>query len=263
MKRLAIALFVTVVAVAPVHADLKYVSRLTARPSTVPMPPPTNPLYTMLGGLVIGAIVPMGGLRITSVIGERGARIEYGQPYLLVPAGGVMLVQPDGSALVINPSEKTYWKVTKPTVGIMGGALAPDVQVTATGDTATVAGVQTNRSTLTVRATLPLPAEGGFPGMPRELSVSGDVWLAPSYARYSKMAPALSNGLAAALGMENLFADGFPMRLVVRSELFAGQQIESVVTSIGEVSVPASTFEVPAGFVEVPQPPMPSLPVGR
>jgi hypothetical protein len=260
MKRLAIALFVTVVAVAPVHADLKYVSRLTARPSTVPLPPPTNPLYTMFGGIVVGAIVPMGGLRSTSVVGERGARIEYDQPYLLVPAGGVMLIQPDGSAVVLNPGEKTYWKVTKLTVGTMGGALMPDVQVTPTADSATVAGVQANRSTVTVRATLPLPAEGGLPGMPRELSASGDVWLAPTYARYGKMAPVLSNGLAAALGMEHLFADGFPMRLVMRSELFAGQEIESVITSISEVSVPASTFEIPAGFTEVPQPPMPSLP---
>jgi hypothetical protein len=263
MKRLAIALFVAVVAVAPVQADLKYVSRLTARPSAVPLPPPSNPLYTMLGGLVVSAIVPMGGLRITSVVGERGARIEYDQPYLLVPAGGVMLVQPDGSAVVLNPSEKTYWKVTKLTVGMMGGALMPDVQIAPTADSATVAGVKANRSTLTVRATLPLPAEGGLPGMPRELSISGDVWLAPAYARYARMAPALSNGLAAALGMENLAADGFPMRLVMRSELFAGQEIESVVTSISEISVPPGTFEIPAGFMEVPQPPMPSLPMGR
>jgi hypothetical protein len=41
------------------------------------------------------------------------------------------------------------------------------------------------------------------------------------------------------------------MRSILRSEVFAGQQIESVVTDLVETTVPASAFEVPAGFTEV------------
>jgi hypothetical protein len=262
MKRLLAALLFAVVAVAPLRADLKYVSRVTARPSTVPLPPTTNPMFTMLGGVIVGTIVPTGGVQMTVTVGERGTRIEYDQAYVMVPAGSAMIVRPDGSGVVLNPSEKTYWRIAKMNVGMMGATLNPDVRITPTAENATVAGVRTTRSTLAVRVPLPSAAEGGFPGMPSELSISGDIWLAPQYARYTKLMPPVANGLAA-IGMDTASATGFPMRVVVRGEMFAGQEIESVVTSIGEVAAPASAFEIPDGYTEVPQPAMPGIGVGR
>ena len=262
ITRLVAALVFAALAVVPLSADLKYVSRLTARPSTVPLPPPTNPMFTMLGGIVVGAIVPTGGVRMTVTIGERGTRIEYDQAYLLVPAGGAMLIQPDGSGVVINPADRTYWKVAKMTTGFMGGALNPDVRITPTGESAVVAGLRANQSSMAVRVPLPLPSEGGLPGMPNELSVTGDIWLAPQFARYAKMMPAMANGLAA-FGMDTLNAEGLPVRVVLRGEMFAGQEIETVVTSISELTAPASVFAVPSDYKEVPQPAMPGIGVGR
>jgi hypothetical protein len=262
MKRLVAALVFAALAVTPLSADLKYVSRLTARPSTVPLPPSTNPMFSMLGGVVVGTIVPTGGIRMTVTIGERGTRIEYDQAYLFVPTGGAMLIRPDGSGIVINPADKTYWRVAKLNAGFMGATLNPDVKITPTGESAVVAGVRANLSSMTVRVPLPLPSEGGLPGMPNELSISGDVWLAPQYARYAKMMPAMANGLAA-IGMDTMNAEGFPMRVIVRGEMFAGQEIETVVTSISELSAPASAFDVPSGYKEVPQPAMPGIGIGR
>jgi hypothetical protein len=44
------------------------------------------------------------------------------------------------------------------------------------------------------------------------------------------------------------------MRQVTRSELFAGRQLEMIVTRIGEETVPAGDFSVPADYKEVPSP---------
>ena len=64
---------------------------------------------------------------------------------------------------------------------------------------------------------------------------------------------------------DSLTAAGFPMRSIMRSELFGSQEIESVVTTIAETAAPAGAFEVPAGFKEVPAPAfgMPGIGVGR
>jgi hypothetical protein len=40
----------------------------------------------------------------------------------------------------------------------------------------------------------------------------------------------------------------------MRGELLGNRQIESTVTNVAEVAVPASLFEIPAGFTEVPPP---------
>jgi hypothetical protein len=61
------------------------------------------------------------------------------------------------------------------------------------------------------------------------------------------------------------------MRSILRGELLGNQQIESTVTSVAEAAVPASLFEIPAGFTEVPPPsglgamsmPMPSAAPAR
>jgi hypothetical protein len=263
MTRLLTALVFAVVTVAPVSADLTYVTKMTARPSTVPVPPPSNPMYTMLGGVIITRLVPPGGIQMTATIGERGARIEFDQAYLIMPAGTALVIRPDGSGVVIDPAAKTFWKVAKMTPGVLGGALAPEVQLTPTGDTETIAGTPAVKSTVAIRVALPAgPGGATMAGLPSDIRLSGEIWLAEAYARYAPLIPVMASGLAA-LGIDMREARGFPMRTVMRSELFAGQQVESVVTSLRELTAPADAFEVPAGFTEVPQPPVPGMGVGR
>lgn len=262
MRYLGLICGMAMLAVAPLRADLTFVVRTTAHRATVEQPPPSNPMFTMFGGLVVSTIVPPGGVKMTVTVGERGTRLQYDQAYLMLPAGAALLVRPDGSQIVIDPAARTYWRAGQAT-SAGGAGVTPDVNVTPTGEHATIAGLDAERSTLDVRLAFPGAAGAAMPGLPSELAISGDVWLAPRYARYARMLPALANGLAA-VGMGALPADGLPVRLVMRSELFAGQEIESVVTSIAETTAAADLFEVPAGFKEVDPPAMTlGAPFGR
>jgi len=239
---------------APLGAELKYTMKTEARPSSVQATTPPNPLLTMLSGMVVGAIAPPGGLETTVIVGERGARMEYNKAYTLVPAGGVMIIGPDGSIIVTNPAAKTFWKVPRPDAAA-GAGRAPTVSMKPTGEFASIVGVRAERSAVEIRVSLPVPA--GMPGVPTELVMTGDAWLAEQYKKYS----VLSAGLFAmgSVGMDKMASSGLMMRSIMRSDLFGGQEIESVVTSIGEVTVPASLFQVPEGYTET-QPPMPTLP---
>jgi hypothetical protein len=102
-----------------------------------------------------------------------------------------------------------------------------------------------------------------MPGLPAEIVVTGDAWLTDRFQKYAE----ISAGISAVLGLSGpsaLGAAGFPMRSIMRSDLFGGQEIESLVTSIEEGAVPASLFEVPEGFTEVPmQMGMPSMGTAR
>jgi hypothetical protein len=251
MKRRLVAALVLVAAiVAPLRADLKYTMKIEARPSTVPAEAPANPLFAMVGGFVLGMIAPPGGVEMTTTVGTNGARIEYSKAYTVVPAGGALLVSPDGSITVIDPATKTYWKTTKAESSAAMANISAQVDIKATGTSATVAGVQAQRSTISIKVPLPMGAGMQMPGMPTDLAVSGEVWLTDKYKNYSPMTAGIAGGLNA-LGFDKLSAAGFPMRTIMRSDLFAGQEIESVVTSLSEVTAPASTYQVPAGYKEV------------
>jgi hypothetical protein len=204
---------------------------------------------TMLSGMVIGMIAPPGGLEMTVTVGERGARVDYNKAYTVVPAGGSMIIGPDGTVVVINPAAKTFWKVARSDAASALGR-TPTVSVKPTGEFASIVGVRAERAAVEIRVALPVPA--GMPGMPTELVMTGDAWMAEQYKKYS----VLSSGLfsVGSLGMDKMAASGLTMRSIMRSDLFGSQEIESIVTSIGEVSVPAGTFEVPAGYTEVAAP---------
>jgi hypothetical protein len=58
----------------------------------------------------------------------------------------------------------------------------------------------------------------------------------------------------ASLGLDKLPTQGLALRTVIRGAIFGDQELESVVTKIGEEKVAASVFEIPAGYTEVPAP---------
>jgi hypothetical protein len=187
---------------------------------------------------------------MTVVVGERGMRAEYSKAYTVVPAGGALIVAPDGGLTVINTAARTYWKS-----GPAASALKPTVTLTPSGESATIAGVAAERSGMEIRIALPMAA--GMPGLPSELVMTGDAWFAPQYKNYAAMSGGLSSFGAVAL--DKAATPGLLMRSIMRSDLFGGKEIEGIVTSIGEVDVPAGTFEVPAGFTQVDPP---ATPVG-
>ena len=172
------------------------------------------------------------------------------------PAGGVTLVRPDGSILVIAPATKTYWRLAKPDLSM----IKADVRLTRTGERATIAGVTAERAMLDVKVPFPVPPGTQLPpGIPTSLLLNGEAWLSDQYKDYAKMTTGLAGIMS--LGLERLSAEGLPMKSVLRGEMFGDQQIASTITSIGEVSVPAAAYEIPAGFAEVTPPTtLPGLP---
>lgn len=252
IHRLIAALVVLGVTTATAHADLRYTMRLEARQSTVPVPAPANPLLPMLGAMVMSVMLPEGPISVVVTTGEKGTRVDYEKAYLIIPAGASMLVRPDGSAVVLNPSAKTFWKLPDASALTVLAGQRPVVTTTRTGDFTDVAGLRAERVGMTVKMSLPLP------GAPAEISLAGDVWIADRYKQFAKSAsgPAGPGGGLALAGSEQIAALGLPLRSLLRGDLFGGQEVETRVTSIAEVPTAAGLFDVPAGFTEIPPPRM-------
>jgi hypothetical protein len=240
----ATALMVCALA-SPARAELKYTMRIESRPSAVTTTP-ANPRLTALAENVVQSLAPAGGLELTVTVGERGTRVDYLRRFLAVPAGGSTIVRPDGSMVVIDQTARTYWQMARP--ALTAGA-TPAVTVRRTGESSTIAGTQTERVTIEIR--VPLPAEAQS-GLPAEASLTGEAWLSSRYRQYGRLAHGVAG--ASAVGLDALAAEGFVMRSILRGDLLGDREVESVVTSLEESAVPASLFEVPAGFTEVAPP---------
>lgn len=259
MRRLWLAAMFVVAASAPAAAELTYTIRIEARKVATPATP-ANPMLAMMGSLVVAAIAPEGGLEYIVTVGEKGTRVDYTKAHLLVPAGGSTLIRPDGSMVIIDNTKRTYSVVSKPDMAALGG-FAPAVTSRKTGQTATIAGLPAERLDLEIKVPLPVPPGTSLPpGLPTELVLTGEVWTTERFQNYAKLAAAGAAGFGG-LGLDKLTSSGFMMRSVLRGEAFGDQEIEARVTFIAEAPAPASTFEIPAGFSEVPMPTtMPLLP---
>jgi hypothetical protein len=267
---LCTAAVLTLLLVAPLSAELKYTMRIEAKPSTAAATAPANPMLEMIGAIVASTMAPQGGLEMTVTVGDRGTRVDYTQAYMIVPAGGATLLTPKGEMIVLDPAKRTFWKMSKPDMSALPGG-GPAVTVTRTGQTETISGVRAERATLEIHMPLPVPPGAQMPeGLPRDIAMTGDVWLSSQYAQYAKTVAGLVGGVNV-LGVDTIANEGFVMRSILRGELLGNQQIESTVTSVAEAAVPASLFEIPAGFTEVPPPsglgamsmPMPSAAPAR
>lgn len=263
MRRLAAIALALNCSFVSLSADLRYTMTVVARPSSVAPTAPANPILGIIGPIVVNTIAPSGGVQVTTIIGERGSRFEYDKAYTIIPAGGAMIVTPDGTITVLNPAERTYWKMAK-LAGLGANAIPPVVKVAPTGTFDTIAGVRAERATIDIRVPLPLPPGTQMPGLPSEVTVTGETWLAEQYKKYAAMSAGVTS-MMGSLGPDALSTAGFPMRSIMRSEIFGTQEIESLVTSISETPAPAGVFDIPAGFKEVPPPTlgMPGLPAGR
>ena len=263
MRRVAAILLALNCSLVSLSADLKYTMTVVARPSSVTAAAPANPILGILAPLVVNTIAPPGGVEVTTTIGERGSRFEYDKAYTVIPAGGAMIVTADGTITILNPAERTYWKMAKP-AGLGANAVQPVVKVDPMGTFETIAGVRAERASINIRVPLPLPPGTQMPGLPAEVTVTGETWLAAQYKKYAAMSAGVTS-MMGSLGPDALSSAGFPMRSIMRSELFGTQEIESLVTSISETPAPDGAFDIPSGFKEVPPPAfgMPGLPAGR
>jgi hypothetical protein len=250
IRRVAAFVLLVLLAVsARAEADVRYTLKVEAQKSTEPLAVPPSPLMAVLGGVIASTLAPAGGVEVVVTAGDRGSRVEYRQAYAVVPAGGVALVRPDGAIVVIDPASKTYWKMPTPDFSM----IKPDVNITRTGERVTMVGLDTERATLDIKVPLPLPPGTQLPpGIPSTLVITGETWLSERHKEYAKFVTAIGGVIS--LGLERLHAEGLPVRTVLRGEMFGDQQLVSTITSIGEVTVPADDYDVPAGFTEVAPP---------
>ena len=119
------------------------------------------------------------------------------------------------------------------------------------------AGIQTKRSTFEIKIPLPIPDQmrGQLPpDFPTALTMSGEAWLATTpFEKYVPVSSKMAQ-FSSGMGLNKLMEGGIVMRQILRSEILGGQQLEIVVTKIGEAASPAGAFDIPADYKEVPSP---------
>ena len=97
IKKALLTAAIALVAVAPLSAELKYTVRMELKKSATPAS--TDPMMSMIGGVVTQMMVPGGSVESTFTVGDRGIRIEWNKAMPGIPAGSVMLQKPDGTAV--------------------------------------------------------------------------------------------------------------------------------------------------------------------
>lgn len=236
---------------APTH--LRYTMRLEMKPASTPMPP--DPILGALGDVVAQSMVPGGMVEMTSTLGAEGMRLEWNKPLPGMPTGAVMIHRADGSTVLIDPTQKTYWKVATDSMTTMFPAgTKPKVTTSRTGQFETVQGERAEKITFSIR--LPLPIPDGVtlpPGMPTEVPMEGEAWVAPRYQKYLSGVARTLPGLSS-IGLDQLSTEGLQMKQILRSPIFGNQQLETLVTSVAEERTPPGRFVVPDGYREVPAP---------
>jgi hypothetical protein len=269
MKHVALAVCFLSLISAPAGAELKYTVRTEVQKNAAPAKPakpatPTNPMIAMMGEAMTKQLLPEGTATMHYVVGEKGTRIEFENAAMGQAAGTVALMKPDGTAFMMNPKDQTYWKMTlqAAATAMKSAGITPQVTSNKTGEAETVAGVHCERTTFTMKLDLPIPdAARASLGkdFPASIDMDGDTCATTDqFQKYADLAvKTQAAGMLSALGLEKLAQSGIVLRQDIR---MGGVDMRSVVTEIAEEDVPATTFEVPATFKEVP-PPTPTAPV--
>ena len=250
VKKLVAVLVFALVAAVPLRADVKYMIHMEARPAANAS---GDPMSQMMAGM-LGQIFPPGGIDQTVTQGDKGMRSEQKQAFANIKAGTVTLVRPDGSMLMMDPSTKTYWKqpaVAESLTAGLGGA-TPEVKILKRGEFETIAGMKAEH--LQMQMTLQIP--GVDPAMAAQLgdlTMRFDVWLTDAI-KTPAAAGSLSATVMKQFGLGNLkeLSDG---RMMLKSVMtMFGVEIVTTSTGFTNEPAPASLFEPPADYKEVPSP---------
>lgn len=261
------ALVLVAVASAPLSAELKVTSRMSVR--AVPdAPPAADMLSQMMGPMLLQMFGGLDGVEMVSIWHEDGrTRTEYRTAFAGLPAGAVIVTRADGTSVGFDPKAETWWKMSDDADMAEQAAfmaqMKPEITTKKTGQFETLAGFRAERITLAMRMPIPLPPEVAqappefLALLPREFTFEGDMWVAPQFSKYTAaVAKSALAGPLAQFGFDKLQEglDGLAVRQVMRMNLLAGYEMETVVVSAVEEAAPASSFDVPAGFKEVPMP---------
>ncbi len=258
MKSLVVACGLLMLVPATAGAELKFTMRTELQKSAAAPTPAPNPLLTMMGEAMTRQVLPEGNATMTYLIGEKGTRVEFVNAAMGQAAGTVSLIQPDGTAVIINSKDQTYWKMAMPAAGaaLEAAGIKPAVETAPTGEVETVAGAKCERSTFTMKVDLPIPEAARKSlgtDFPSSIDIAGDTCATTdqfqSYAAAASRTQA--TGLLAAMGLGNIGQGGIVLRQTLR---LGGVELRSVVTEIAEQPDAPELFEIPSGYKEVPAP---------
>lgn len=258
MKRMFVALGLVAVVSARLSAELKYTMHMELKKSEAAPAQATNPMLSMMGDAVMRQMVPDGAADIVYLVGEKGARIEYMQAAMGQAAGTVNLARPDGTLIVMNPKEKTYWKTTgqsSMTAIQAAGISAPEVTAKRTGQFETIAGAKCEVITFDWKMKIPVPEAARAslpPDFPTALAMNGDsCTTTDQYQKYGEIVAKSTSAMMTAMGFDKIAQGG----LVLRQKMqMMGFEMRAAVTQIAEETVPETAFEIPADYKEVPMP---------
>jgi uncharacterized protein DUF4412 len=257
VKNLFAALVIVAIVSAPLRAELKYTTHLEIK-KTAPPAQPMNPMIGIMGDAVMKQMVPDGTADLVYLVGDKGARVEYLQAAMGMPAGTINLITLDGTITILNPKEKTYWKTTTAdTLEKMkaSGVPVPEIAVKRTGQFETVAGAKCELLTFDWKMPLPIP-EGARaslpPDFPSTITMTGDSCVTTdSYKQYADVINKGANAIMTAMGFDKIAQGGIPLR---QTFSMVGFEMRMAVTQLGEEAAPEHAFEIPADYKEIPMP---------
>ena len=258
MKRILVALCLVTLVSARLSAELKYTVHMEVKKTDAAPAQGTNPMLGMMGDAMMKQMLPDGAADIVYLVGEKGSRIEFMQAAMGQAAGTVNLARPDGTLIVMNPKEKTYWQTTsQAALGAMkaAGITPPEITATRTGKFEAVAGVKCEVVTFDWKMALPIPEAARAslpPDFPMVLTMTGDTCTTTDqYQKYADLAAKSTSVMMMAMGFDKMAQGGLVLRQTMQ---MIGFEMRSNVTQIGEEAGPEAAFEIPADYKEVPMP---------
>jgi len=257
VRNLWAALLVVASVSVPLHAELKYTTHMEIKKTAAPAQP-VNPMIGIMGDAVMKQMVPEGAADIVYLVGDKGARLEYLQAAMGLPAGTINLMMPDGTLAFLNPKEKTYWKTTaQAAMDNMraAGVPIPEITVKRTGQFETLVGAKCEVVTFDWKMALPIPEAARAslpPDFPSTIAMNGDSCVTTeAYKQYADVVNKGANAVMAAMGFDKIAEGGIALR---QTMAMAGFEMKTTVTQIAEEPAPEHAFEIPADYKEVPMP---------
>jgi hypothetical protein len=258
MLQLLLAVHVLAQAPAPSIQGLKATMRLEiARVAPPPNADKNNP-YAALGPILMQMLTPDGPVTMDWAGGVEGVRATLKSRLSVLPAGSVVVQRTGASVIhVLDPERRTYFEVPA-RAATESGAAVPDLQLRATGDTATIAGTRAERYELSL--TLSLPSSSGTPAsasLPHEFQVAGDMWFTDAFAgaEYAAMLKTI-DALIAIPGLSAAVPAGrFPVKTRLRLSLLPDFELRSEVTQLATAPFDPALLTLPADYRKVDAPP--------
>jgi hypothetical protein len=223
----------------------------------IDVPAGTPGPYAAFAPILTQMLTPEGPADIRYTVSADAMRAEIIGRLGPLPRGTIVLQRIGaGSMQVLNPAQKTWYEIPAgQTPGLLLGT--PDIEIQPTGEHATIAGQPADGFHFTETLRVPSPEGVNLPpDFPRQVQFTGELWstTALSGSGYAAILKTMQT-FASVPGIDALTAGGrFPLRMSFRSDLLAGYELRTEVTSIETVTAAADAFVVPSDYQKV-QPP--------